>query len=101
MLKRLLQRLGLERKPDVRHWYVTVYSREQCPCCEKAYTLLHKYRRRYRFTLDRIDVDRNPMLAERYGLEVPVVTIQGRVRFKGEVNPVFFEGILRSESQRF
>jgi glutaredoxin len=84
---------------DVSHLDVTVYTRAQCCCCHKALDLLREYQGRHRFTLHTVDIDADPALAERYGTEVPVVAVGGKVRFKGVVNPVLFERLLAAESR--
>jgi hypothetical protein len=48
--------------------------------------------------LTAVDVDNDPELAERYGLEVPVVRVNGEVRFRGRVNAVLLRRILKAES---
>ena len=42
-----------------------------------------------------MDVDADPALAKQYGECVPVVTIDGKVRFRGRVNAVLLERMLR------
>jgi glutaredoxin len=75
---------------------VVLYTRQGCHLCEDAWALLERTRRRYGFTLRQVDVDTDPDLAARHGLEVPVVAIDGRVRFRGVVNPVLLERMLRA-----
>ena len=52
-------------------------------------------RLRHGFALEKIDVDTNPELIQLFGLEVPVVTIDGTVRFRGRVNPVLLKRMFR------
>lgn len=47
----------------------------------------------HRLTLRKIDIDSDAALVE-YGLCVPVVVIDGRVRFRGVVNSVLLERML-------
>jgi len=42
----------------------------------------------YGFTLDEIDVDQHPELKQQFDTCVPVVEIDGKVRFRGQVNEV-------------
>jgi hypothetical protein len=49
--------------------------------------------------LEAIDVDGDPALVERYGLTVPVVTVNGKERFRGGVSPALLERLLRAESR--
>lgn len=86
-------------RPDVRHLSLTIYTREQCGCCRKAIELVESRRRRLGFALELVDVDTDPALAERYGHTVPVVLVDGKVRFKGVVNPVLFDRLMAAESR--
>jgi glutaredoxin len=87
------------QKFDVAHLEVTVYTREQCCCCHKALDLLREYQPAHRFTIETVDVDTDPTLIARYGHEVPVVAVGGKVRFRGVVNPALFERLLVAESR--
>jgi glutaredoxin len=81
--------------PAGRAGEVVLYTRRGCHLCEDAKGYLGRARRRYGFALREVDVDTDPDLAARYGQEVPVVEIDGRVRFRGAVNPVLMERLLR------
>jgi hypothetical protein len=76
---------------------ITVYNRAQCCCCHKAIEVLKSYQRAYGFQIEQVDVDSDPALAEKYGQSIPVVAVGGKVRFKGLVNPVLFERLLKAE----
>ena len=93
----LLRRLFAPRA-DLSHWRVTLYTRAQCCCCVKAREVLDEYRRRHRFTLEAIDVDADPELVARYDTTVPVVAINGKVRFKGVVNRVLLDRLIAGET---
>ncbi len=95
----LLARLVRGKTPDLSHLTFTVYSRQDCGCCHNALDLLKDYKGRYGFIIDVIDVDSDPVLAERHGLEVPVVTLNDKVRFKGKVNPALLDRLLLAESR--
>jgi glutaredoxin len=86
-------------KADVAHVRIKVYTREQCCCCHKALDLLKAYQRRLRFAIEAVDIDGDPDLRERFNTEVPVVEVNGKVRFKGVVNPVLFERLMQAESR--
>src|SRR5438874_92766 len=73
---------------------VTVYTRAQCCCCHRALELLKEYQDRHHFSIRAVDIDADPALAKQYDTEVPVVAVDGKVRFKGVVNPVLFERLL-------
>jgi glutaredoxin len=80
------------------HLTFTVYSRAQCCCCHKAIELLEDYQRRYGFQITEVDIDADPELVARYNTEVPVVAVNGKVRFRGQVNPKLLERLLTAES---
>ncbi len=77
----------------------TLYTRRECGCCHKALGVLKGHQRRHRFRVEEVDVDSDPALAEKYGLSVPVVTLGGKVRFTGQVNPVLLKRLLDAESR--
>lgn len=61
---------------------VVVYSRRDCCLCDEALEQIEAARGSAVFSLEVVDVDTDPALAERYGHEVPVVEIDGRKAFK-------------------
>ena len=75
---------------------VVLYTRAGCPCCDVARAAIDRAGQRYPLALRVIDVDGDPELVRLYGLEVPVVTIDGQVRFRGQVNRVLLERLLRA-----
>ncbi len=92
----LLQRLV--RRPKHAALAVTVYTRRDCCCCHTAIDLLETFRRKYNLVIESIDVDDDPALVAAHGLSVPVVAIDGKVRFKGVVNPVLLKRLLDANS---
>ncbi len=85
-------------RPRAGRLRVVMYTRRGCHLCETAWDELEKARRRHGFTLEAVDVDGDPGLAAAYGHEVPVVAVNGRVRFRGAVNPVLLARLLRAEA---
>lgn len=77
---------------------VIVYSRAGCHLCETAIALLAKYRERFRLCISEIDVDAEATLRAKYDHCVPVVEIDGKVRFRGLVNEVLLVRLLRHDS---
>jgi glutaredoxin len=78
-------------------WTVLMYTRQGCHLCEEAWQQLEAARRRYGFALAQADVDADPQLQRDYGDCVPVVVINGQVRFRGIINPVLLRRLLESE----
>jgi glutaredoxin len=90
------------RGPDRRnaaHLTFTVYSRAGCGCCEKAMKVLRESQRRYGFAIEEVDIDHDPELVAKYDTEVPVVACDGKVRFRGVINPALLERLLVAESR--
>lgn len=91
---RWLRWLGGERqRPDL---FVVLYTRSGCHLCTDAWTLLEAERQRFGFRLESRDIDANPTLAAQYGLCVPVVTVNDKVRFRGRVNGVLLRRLLQA-----
>lgn len=88
----------LRPRPRAAHLAVRVYTREQCCCCHTAIDLLRDRQKAHGYAIETIDVDADPAIAERYGLEVPVVEVGGKVRFRGVVNPVLLDRLLAAEA---
>jgi glutaredoxin len=69
---------------------IVVYTRSSCPLCEKAKALLSTHGLRY----SEIDITADPELAEKFDTCVPVVEIDGKIRFRGQVDPVLLRRLL-------
>ncbi len=78
--------------------HFVMFTRADCPLCETAWQELTKAQATYRFALEKRDVDADPETASRYGCCVPVVTVNGKVRFRGSVNPVLLNRLLQARS---
>ena len=83
---------------DARPIRITVYSRANCTCCEKALEQLSKLQPRYAFTVNVVNIDADSDLKARYDTTVPVVMVNGVERFRGKVNPVLLERLLRAST---
>ena len=71
---------------------VIVYTRRQCQLCEEARELLERYGLQPRL----VDVDKDDELKQQFDTCVPVVQIDGKIRFRGRVNEVLLRRILAS-----
>ncbi len=74
--------------------HVVIYTREGCHLCDEAYELLLQYG----LLPVLVDIDRDPELVEKYTTCVPVVMIDGRVRFRGRVNEVLLQRLVGRRS---
>jgi glutaredoxin len=64
---------------------VVLYTRVGCHLCEEAKRVLREERAAAPFDLELVDIDRDPELARRYGVRVPVVAVDGEELFEYEV----------------
>ena len=71
-----------------------VYTRQGCHLCDEAWATLIEHGLECRA----IDIDQAPELRAKYDQCVPVVSIQGRVRFKGRVDRLLLKRIIAAES---
>ncbi len=61
-----------------------LYTRKSCQLCDEAKEILEMYG----FSIHEIDIDKQPELREKYDTCVPVVEIDGKVRFRGTINEI-------------
>ena len=88
------------RRVSMTHLRLVMYTRQGCHLCETAHQELAESQRRFGFVLETVDIDTDPELAARYGEQVPVVAVNGEVRFRGEVNRVLLKRFLDAEQGR-
>jgi hypothetical protein len=69
---------------------VEFFTRKHCHLCEVAYEIVARARERVPFELRTVDVDSDPKLAELYGMEVPVVVVDGMKHAKYHVDEEAF-----------
>ncbi|HZG53517.1 MAG TPA: glutaredoxin family protein [Pyrinomonadaceae bacterium] len=74
---------------------VTLYTRPGCHLCDEAKQAMLAARCADLYTLEEINIDRDPELARRYGWDVPVVLINGVETFKHRFAPSDFKRELR------
>jgi glutaredoxin len=81
--------------PSLARMTVTLYTRAQCCCCQSAREVLNDYQDAHGFAFEEVDAS-DPSLVDRIGPTVPVIAVDGKVRFRGEVNRVLFERLLEA-----
>jgi glutaredoxin len=64
---------------------VTLYSRPGCHLCEEMKAVIERVARATPFALDEIDISGDPELERLYGLEIPVLLVDGRKAAKYRV----------------
>lgn len=81
------------RSPGSRFDAVVLYTRVECGLCDEARELLSLYRE-WLPPLVEVDIDADPQLAERFSTCVPVVEIDGKVRFRGRVSEILLRRLI-------
>jgi len=87
--------LGRSTRPGT--FQVCLYTRAGCHLCQQAKDQLLQTLGDSDYSFSEIDVDSDPGLAALYGNDVPVVLINGKLRFRGSVNPVLLGRLLRAK----
>jgi glutaredoxin len=70
-----------------------VYSRAGCHLCDETKSVLAQYLE-YLPEIEEIDIDTRPELQEKYGTSIPVVEIDGEIRFRGRVDEVLLRRLI-------
>jgi glutaredoxin len=70
---------------------VVLYTRDGCHLCDEAEQVLSQHG----VTPRLVDIDADPELQSRFDTWVPVVEIDGRVRFRGRIDPLLLKRILQ------
>ena len=74
---------------------VLVYTRNGCHLCDDARAILEAHGLNPRL----IDVDADASLREKFNDCVPVVEIDGKIRFRGRVDPVLLRRLLAGRTR--
>ena len=60
---------------------VTLYKKPDCCLCDDALEVIERVRREHEFTVEQIDISRDPALFERHAERIPVVLVNGTEAF--------------------
>jgi glutaredoxin len=71
---------------------VILYTRAGCHLCDDARDVLEQHG----LDVRSVDIDADAALRERFNECVPVVEIDGKVRFRGRIDAVLLRRLLRS-----
>lgn len=73
---------------------VILYTRKGCHLCDDALQLLNHHG----VHPEIVDIDTDHALRERFDVCVPVVEIDGKVRFRGKVDPVLLKRLVSRDA---
>lgn len=71
-------------RPGRRFRSATVYVGDGCHLCEEATALLAEYHQ-WLPPIEQIDIRSNPQLTTEFGTCIPVIALDGKVRFRGKI----------------
>jgi|ERR1051325_5823691 4a-hydroxytetrahydrobiopterin dehydratase len=77
--------------------HVTLYTRRDCPLCEKAKRAIRDSG--VSIHLEEVDIDRDPALQARYTDDVPVIVVGGVEAFRHRVDPQAFAAYIRGRRE--
>ncbi len=89
LLQRRRERAAMQRRAGA--YETIVYTRNGCCLCKDAFRILAKHGFQPKF----VDIDGDSRLVELYGDQIPVVVMNGKVRFRGRVNESLLRRLLR------
>jgi len=72
---------------------IVLYTRDGCHLCGHAKDTLLKYKP-YLPIIEEVSIESAPELAERFGTCIPVVEIDGKVRFRGNVDEILLRRLI-------
>jgi len=71
---------------------VILYTRTGCHLCDVANQTLIDHG----LQPEEVDIDADEVLREQFNTCVPVVEIDGKIRFRGQVDPILLKRLLRN-----
>ena len=75
-----------------------LYTRAGCHLCDEMFAAAHPIAQRHGVAIEKVDVDDDPALRQRYGLAVPVLAFAGREVCRHRLDPAALEGALAQAS---
>jgi glutaredoxin len=85
--------------PGPRFTRLVLYTRAGCHLCEEARAVLDRYSG-YLPPITEVDIDKDPDLIGRFSTCVPVVELDGKVRFRGRVNELLLRRLIAATPPR-
>ncbi len=74
-----------------------LHTRAGCPCCDRALIVMAESAGRLGFEYEVVPIVDEAAFSAAFGPTAPVVTLHGRVRFRGRVDPFLLERLVLGE----
>lgn len=81
------------QRPGRRFRKLILYTRQECHLCDIAKDVLERYGH-YLPVVHEVDIDKDAILIAKFTTDVPVVEIDGKVRFKGRVDEILLRRLI-------
>lgn len=91
--------IQVRRTPHALFQSCRLLTRTNCGLCEDALMTLMSYQD-YLPAIQIVDIDRDPTLVRQFGESIPVVEIDGRVRFRGAVSSTLLKRMIEAALMR-
>ena len=78
---------------------VTIYSRQGCHLCEQMKAVVERVGRSVAIALEEIDISTDPTLEARYGVDIPVLLVEGTKAAKYRVTEEELRRILSARAE--
>ncbi|GIX03664.1 MAG: hypothetical protein KatS3mg113_0670 [Planctomycetaceae bacterium] len=79
--------------PGQRFHTLIVYTKSDCPLCDEALEVLHHYRPWLPIP-HVVEITGDELLEQIYATTVPVVVCDGKIRFRGKIQPVLLQRLI-------
>lgn len=79
---------------------VTIYSRPGCHLCDEMKTIVRRVAQTIPLSLEDVDISTDPALEALYGLEIPVLVVEGRKAAKYRIGEEELRRVLRGRGAR-
>jgi glutaredoxin len=83
--------------PGRRFESVVIYTRAECHLCDQAKDALVAHRV-WLPEIQEVDITSNTKLMEQFSEQIPVVEIDGQIRFRGQVNEILLRRLIDATS---
>ena len=77
---------------------LTIYSRPGCHLCDEMKAVVARVARTVPLTLEEIDISADPALERRYGVEIPVLFVNGKKAAKYRLTEAELRRMLRDQT---
>lgn len=79
--------------PGQRFDQVVIYTKDECHLCDQAKDVLWAYRS-WLPEIEEVDITTDPQLMQQFGEQIPVVKMDGQIRFRGQVNEILLRRLI-------